>query len=241
MMDLPDIKLTYFDTRGRGQFIRNFLHYREVPFEDNRVALSADFREWLTIKTESEITGPFHKLPVLTWGDNMVTETMVIHAFLHNQLGDASTLSAEEKYQQSMLASSLYVDLMMPVGTLIWSDILFEGLDLGLMVNKSQNRIRDHLKLLDEVLAEWKWLDKLYDRPLTITDSLLWEELDVIKYVFRDHIPFDGMKSLDKFYNDCPGLKVFKKVIQQHPIRITGRPAEPEAIIRIQSILDGQV
>ena len=236
-MEIPEIKLTYFDTRGRGQFIRYYLRYREIPYTDDRIALSDEFSEWLSIKDDQNITGPFKKLPVLNWGDNMIAETMVIHSFLHNELGDASNFSSEENYRQAMLASSLYGDFMVQIGTLIWSDILFEGLDLNIAVNKTHQKIQDHLQLLEKTIQDWQWLENLDSRSFTITDCLLWEELDVIKHVFHDYISFEKTESLGNFYNECPGRSIFKQLLNEHPNRITGRPQEVDAIAKIQKIL----
>lgn len=237
-MNLPEVKLSYFDTRGRGQFIRYFLRYRKIPFDDDRIPLSPDFREWAAIRDDRRISGPFHKLPVLHWGDTLISETMVIHTFLHNESGDVNKLSTEDNYRHAMLGSSLYGDLMLPVGTMIWSDILYEGLDLKIAVNKTLDRIRGQLQSLEKSMGEWSWLENLDNRPLTITDCLMWEELDVIKHVFRDHVSFENTALLNDYYRECPGLDVFRKVLSEHPVRITGRPAEAEAIARIHEILD---
>lgn len=53
----PTYKLSYFDIRARGEFIRFILHYAGQSFEDNRIKNS----DWPTLKP----TTPFGQLPVL--------------------------------------------------------------------------------------------------------------------------------------------------------------------------------
>jgi glutathione S-transferase len=105
MHDHPHIKLSYFDVRGRGQFLRYYLRCREIPFEDARVPVTPDFASWQAVREDRTITGPFQKLPLLHWGDRVVAETTVIAAFLHEVSGDAARLSAEENRRHSMLIS----------------------------------------------------------------------------------------------------------------------------------------
>lgn len=48
---MPNYKLIYFDLRGRGEFIRMMLHYKNIPFEDEHVTLD----KWSEAKN-SELT-----------------------------------------------------------------------------------------------------------------------------------------------------------------------------------------
>ena len=48
----PRIRLTYFDARGRAQYLRYYLLSRDVAFEDHRVPLSGTFSEWLAIRPD---------------------------------------------------------------------------------------------------------------------------------------------------------------------------------------------
>ena len=137
MTDVPRITLRYFDARGRAQFLRYYLEYRGIPFDDDRVPLSSNFSAWLAIRDDRSIAGPFHKLPVLHWGDRLIAETLVIRSFLHEALGDAAKLSDEDNARDAMLASSIYGELMLPMGLLIWADLLYEGVDLSALAKKT--------------------------------------------------------------------------------------------------------
>jgi glutathione S-transferase len=236
----PRITLRYFDARGRAQFVRYYLRARNIVFEDERVPLSADFSTWLAIRDDRAKTGPFHKLPVLYWGDSELAETFVIADFLHRISGDHDRLSTSGNLRHAMLVSSLYVDVMTQIGTLIWADVATPGADLGTVVPRVLERVDRHLGYLDEALAEWRWLEGAKARPLMIGDCLLWEELDVVQVVFGERLALDRHSTLAQFHRDCPGRAVFETVLQEHPCPITGRPNEAQALAAIRRILAPQ-
>ncbi len=57
----PYYKLTYFDIRGRAEFIRWILAVASQPYVDNRV----DMNDWQALKPKT----PFGQLPVLEFLD----------------------------------------------------------------------------------------------------------------------------------------------------------------------------
>ncbi|HLF12007.1 MAG TPA: hypothetical protein VJA26_12405 [Gammaproteobacteria bacterium] len=174
--DHPPISLTYFDARGRAQYLRYYLHYRDVRYDDDRVPLSADFSAWLAIRGDRAIVGPFHKLPALHWDGRTIVETLVIHAFLHKTLGDQARLSEDENLRHAMLTSSLHVDVMLPIGTLIWAEVAYAGVDLSALTKRTVERLRSHLASLNRTLDEWRWLEDAKERPVMLADCLHWEE-----------------------------------------------------------------
>jgi hypothetical protein len=114
MTKAPPIVLRYFDARGRAQFVRHCFACRGIEHVDERVALSPKFEAWQAIRGDRAVAGPFHKLPVLHWGNSCIAETSVIYSFLHRATGDEALLSEEENLRHTMLFSSLYNDVMMP-------------------------------------------------------------------------------------------------------------------------------
>ena len=236
----PKVTLRYFDARGRAQFIRYYLLARDIAFEDERVPLSADFSAWLGMRDDRTKTGPFHKLPVLYWGDSELAETFVIADFLHRVSGDHDRLSTAENLRHAMLVSSLYVDLMMPIGTLIWADAITPGADLTALVPRQLERLERHLVYLDETLAEWQWLEGAKSRPLMVGDCMLWEELDVLRFVLGERLALARYPALAQFYRDCPGRAVFERLLEKHACQITGRPAEADALAAIRRALTPQ-
>ena len=233
----PRVTLRYFDARGRGQFLRYYLRARNVAFTDERVPLSADFGAWVAIRDDGAKTGPFHKLPVLHWGESTVAETLVIGAFLHRASGDEARLSAEDNLRHAMLTSSLYVDVMLPLGTLLWADVAYAGVDLPALTTRTLERLHKHFERLDATLADWQWLAGAKTRPVMLADCLLWEELAVAGHVFGTRLKLEQYGTLSKFYRECPDRTVFEKLLADHPCQISGRPGEALAVANLHKIL----
>jgi glutathione S-transferase len=135
---------------------------------------------------------------VLHWGDRLLSETLVIQAFLHRASGDEALLSEAENLRHLMLVSSLYNDVMMPIGILIWADVLYRGAELGPLVEQSLERLRAHLGSLDRTLEEWDWVRDAEKRPIMLADCLLWEEIDVARYVFGEHLRLQDFATLSR-------------------------------------------
>jgi hypothetical protein len=168
----------------------------------------------------------------------MLAETLVIGAFLHRALGDEARLSDQDNLRHSMLISSLYSDVVMQVGTTLWAEAIYVGLDYAAFVRQVFGRIRGLLGRIDRTLAEWGWAVAARGRPVMLADCLLWEELDSLQHLFgAEHVGLDKLPTLSRFYLEAPGRSAFQKVLASHPAPITGRGlvAEAEIIRRVQS------
>jgi hypothetical protein len=231
------ITLRYFAARGRAQFLRYFLRARQIPFTDERVPLAADFAPWRAIRDDRSIAGPFHKLPVLIFDGRLVAETLPIAEFLHGALGDPARLSTDDNLCHKMLLSSVYHDVMMPIGTLLWAEPLYPGVDFGALAKRTLERMQQHLKALEQTLLEWQWLERARSRPVMVADCLLWEELDVVQRVFGTALSLHLQPLLTRFHRDFAARSVCEALKQEHPSPITARPAEDEVIARIHGLL----
>jgi len=240
MAQHPPITLRYFDARGRAQPLRYLLAVRGVEFKDELVPLSiGSGAVWPAMKEDRSRVGPFHKLPVLHYGEQTIAETLVIGAFLHRALGDQARLSDDDNLRHAMLISSLYGDLAVPIAMLLWAELTSVGLDYGAYVRQSFARIRAHLGRLEGTLAEWRWAESMRGRPVMLADCLLWEELDVAQHVFGKDARLDRFPTLARFYAESPGRATFDKVLGQHSAPVTGRglAAEAEIIGRLPKLL----
>lgn len=232
----PRIVLRYFNARGRAQFIRYYFTIRRVPYTDERVPLSVDFSEWQAIRDDTAVTGPFKKLPVLHFEDEMLAETLVISAFLHEQLGDAARLSATDNLRHRMLVSSLYSDVVLPIGMLLWADRMYRGVDVGDVAGQTLGRVRRHLVVLNETLDRWGWLDR--SGPETLADCLLWDQLMTTRQVFGKHAGLGDLEALSRFFGDFPARGECLKMLETQVCPLTGRPGEGEALDAIHAALD---
>ena len=240
MAQTPAITLRYFEARGRAQPIRYYFAARGIAYTDERVPLPSSGKNvWLELKEDRSRVGPFHKLPVLRYGDRTVAETLVIGAFVHRALGDEALLSDEDNLRHSMLISSLYGDIVTPIATTLWAEAVYVGLDFPTFVRQAFGRVRGHLGRLEQTLAEWGWTVSARGRPVMIADCLLWEELDVLQHVFGEHARLDELPTLSRLYLEAPGRGAFQKELAAHPAPVTGRgsAAEAEIIGRIRASL----
>jgi hypothetical protein len=232
----PEVTLRYFNARGRAQFLRAYMRMRDIAFIDDRVPLG-DRSHWLAIRDDRTKTGPFNKLPVMHWGSRTIAETLVIAAFLHTKLKDDTVLSEKHNRRHAMLASSVYNDLMLPIGLLIWADLAYPGVDVAALTASTLERIKRHLENTDRTLIEWEWLSRMEKRPIMIADCLLWDQVNTALHVFGDSLELEKHESLARFYRDHPGRPAFEEMLAQHPCQITGRPGEAQAIARLHEIL----
>ncbi|HEU4618491.1 MAG TPA: glutathione S-transferase N-terminal domain-containing protein [Gammaproteobacteria bacterium] len=237
MPDYPRIELKYFDCRGRAQFLRGYLLHRGIPFEDDRVSMAGGFDTWQAMRADRTATGPFQKLPVLRWGDRRIAETTVIAAFVHRASGDAGLLSQEENLRHEMLISSTYIDLMMSMGILLWSELMFAGADFGATSKRMLDRVHAHLATIDPALGEWRWLERAADRPVMVADCILWDQLDSARHVFGDALRLDSTPTVARFYRDFAGRTTFERLLTEKPCQVTGRPGEAAAVARVRELV----
>merc|ERR1711976_637120 len=70
---MPNVKLTYFNLRARGEPCRLLLAYGGIKYEDNRIAPPWDpTSTWSSLKP----TTPFGQLPVLSWDGVEICQSM---------------------------------------------------------------------------------------------------------------------------------------------------------------------
>jgi glutathione S-transferase len=236
-MQHPPITLRYFDARGRAQFLRYYFRARKVSFTDDRVPLAADFAPWRAIRDDRTRTGPFHKLPVLHWGDRLIAETLMIAAFVHEVSGDAGNLSDDDNLRHGMLTSSLCQDIMNPIAILLWAEITMPGADVGAVAKRTFERLELHLRAVDQSLGEWRWFDKARNRRVMLVDCLLWEELNVALQVFGPRLSLAQTPMLARFYEEFPARQTCEAMLAEQPCPITARPEEAAAITKIQQVL----
>ena len=238
-MQHPPITLRYFDARGRAQFLRYYFKTRKVSFTDERVPVGDEFAAWRAMRDDRARTGPFQKLPVLHWGDRLIPEMLMIAAFVHEASGDAGSLSDEENLRHGLLTSSLCLDMMNPVATLLWAEVIYPGADLAPAARRTLDRLKAHCLALEQSFGDWRWLDRARNRRIMLVDCLLWEELDVARVVFGPHWSLAATPTLARFYDDFPARPTCEALLAERPCPITARPNEADGIATIQRLLGG--
>ncbi|EDV25618.1 S-crystallin 4 [Trichoplax sp. H2] len=84
---MPSYKLTYFNSRGRGEIIRYLFALSDTPYEDLR--LSSE--EWAKQKAGSK--APFGQLPILEVDGKVLCQSNAIVAYLAKEFGFAGKTS----------------------------------------------------------------------------------------------------------------------------------------------------
>jgi hypothetical protein len=236
MPSTPPIVLRYFDARGRAQFIRHYLNARGFAYGDERLPVGMPFAEWAAMKNDRSRAGPFHKLPVLHWGETMVAEMFVINGYLHRVTGDEALLSEQDNLRHAMVFSSLAIDVLTPIALLIWADLALPGVDANAYARAVLARLGGNLDVLDKTLSEWRWQQTAATRPVMLADCSLWEKLDVVQHVFGEHARLDDRPTLARIHREAPGRDAFRAGLAR-PTAVTGRglASEAEVISRIRA------
>jgi hypothetical protein len=136
-----------------------------------------------------------------------------------------------------MLTSSLYQDVMMPLGILLWAEIMFAGADLGALAKRTLERLQQHLVVVERTLVEWQWLERARERAVMIADCVLWEELSVARRVFGAHLSLAATPVLERFYDGFAARAACEQLLREQPCPITARPGEADAIVKLQALL----
>merc|ERR1711902_24018 len=90
---MPNVKLTYFNLRARGEPCRLLLAYGGIKYEDNRIAPPWDpTSTWASLKP----TTPFGQLPVLNWDGVEICQSMAAARFIAREVGLAGNSSLEQ-------------------------------------------------------------------------------------------------------------------------------------------------
>merc|ERR1712045_524992 len=76
---MPNVKLTYFNLRARGEPCRLLLAYGGIKYEDERIPPPWDpTSTWASLKP----TTPFGQLPVLNWDGVEICQSMAAARFM---------------------------------------------------------------------------------------------------------------------------------------------------------------
>merc|ERR1711976_24131 len=87
---MPNVKLTYFNLRARGEPCRLLLAYGGIKYEDNRIAPPWDpTSTWASLKP----TTPFGQLPVLNWDGVEICQSMAAARVIAREVGLAGNSS----------------------------------------------------------------------------------------------------------------------------------------------------
>jgi hypothetical protein len=132
---------------------------------------------------------------------------------------------------------------MLPIGMLLWAERAYHGIDLGLYAKQSVDRLVRQFEVLDATLEQWRWLDDMGSRPVTVADSLLWDQLRNVCDLFGGTGCFElgRFATLQRFFDDYPASDAFRGFSAATPCQVTGMPDEAAAVEKVRGLLRGTV
>jgi glutathione S-transferase len=228
MTAMDKVVLRYFPIVGRAQALRHGLADAGVSFED----VTSSLADWPNQKDDASFGGAFAALPTLTWGKDHVSETLPIATFLAKRLGHYEGLDDAAIARHEALCSCAYTDGMSPMGQVIWSDMMFVGVDLVATFPRVLGRSLSKLARLDAVSPTSGWFGR--DRP-TLADFFVVEALHVHLHVLGTahegalRARFPRLAALMDRTFERPAIRRL-----QRPQRFTARPDESAVIERLR-------
>jgi len=200
--------LTYFNVRGMAEPIRYMFKYSEVDFEDKRL----DFEKgWGDVKDDY----PYKRLPMLSWGDKQLSQSLAIMRFVGKELG----LNGADDFENAKCDE--YADVMKDILTMmepLWHDSDTEAKE------KQKKKIFTETfpSLLPKVEADLK----ANGGKFLIGKKYTWVDFLMAHYIESFQLSLDS----GKFLEDFPTIKGHQEAVFNIPqIQkwIKERPAAP--------------
>ena len=230
---MSTIVLRYFPVLGRVQALRHALLDAGIAHEDLQIPLE----KWPEHKADTAIAGPFGGLPTLSWDEGFISETLPIATFLAKRLGHYEGLSDIQIAFHESIISNCYVEGICRLGELVWSDLIYPGVDLKASLPMLIGRIVDKMARLSAIAPEGGfWGDAHAKRPV-MSDFFAAETLYVLRYVLgssreaalRPKMP--RLFAMEDALRERPSLAA---AFASRPQAFTGHPSEAAAVAKLQ-------
>lgn len=179
-LDECRIRLKYFDCRGRAEAIRCYLRYEKILFEDDRIALAQGGQNWLEMRSQSLMSGPYGRLPLLFVDDVVIAEALVIWQLIDEKTRPSLLLG--ERLVHRTLQSVLYQDILVQAATLIWAEKALPGVDIAILWARTRDKIIDLWQRIQVVLQDHS--DLFLKAKLSLTEFCLDESLAITEACF---------------------------------------------------------
>jgi glutathione S-transferase len=230
-MTVDRVVLRYFPVLGRAQALRLTLADRQVAFEDVRPT----GLDWPRLREDATFGGPFRALPMLSWGDDHVAETLPIASYIAKRSGQYQGLSDAAIARIEAICSCCLMDVTLRVAEMLRADTAYPGSDAPRAFAGLVPRLMPKLELLDAELGAAEWFGG--KEPVT-ADFFATEAIDVVAHALGPmrQAALDArlpqLTSLARRVRQRPALA---KVYETRPTRITPRPDEDVIIERMRA------
>lgn len=229
---MSTIILRYFPVQGRVQALRHALADAGVEHEDVQVPMD----QWPSKKQDASFAGPFGGLPTLSWDGRLISETLPIASFLAKRLGHYEGMDDITAAHHESIVSNCYVEGILRIGELIWSDMLYPGIDSSKVLPAFFGRVADKLKRLEAIAPESGFLGG--HRPL-MSDFFAAGTLHALRYTLgpaRDAALQAQMPRLFAISSALEQRPALSAAIKNRPAHFTAHPNEPAAVEKLRAL-----
>jgi len=226
------VVLRYFPVLGRAQALRLALADRGIAFEDVRPAPA----DWQRLREDAGFGGPFRALPMLSWGDVNVSETLPIASFIAKRTGQYEGLDDAAVARIEAISSCCLMDVILRIAEMLRADTAYPGSDAPRAFAGLVPRLMPKLELLDAELGTADW----YGGKQAVTaDFFAAEAMEVLHYALgpaRGTALAERLPRLTKLARRMRERPALANVYETRPKRITPRPDEDAIIERMRGV-----
>jgi len=207
---MPEIKLFYFDFRGRGEFLRLVLEAAGAKYTEERI----DFSNW----PEEKKKAPFGTVPYITYDGKVVGQTIACAELLARELGFMGKTNLDA------------ARILEVIG--LWEDQLVGGYAKHKFAKTPEDKAMYRKKFLEEDGPKYlKYYEKfisdnggsgyIVGKQLSLADFYIFEMLQNMSEVAEEKDgnppPLKDLKFTILDAGSYPGLKKLKANVESDP------------------------
>nr|QTW43623.1 GSTsigma3a [Eurytemora affinis] len=157
---MAEIKLTYFNTKGRAEISRLILAYAGVRYTDERVNNFPEIKASL----------PFGQLPVLTYKGTVIAQSLTMARFLANEYGLTGSSNLEAAQADEIVDSAL--------------DIMNAGIPLMRCKDEEEKKVleKEYFAKVMEYFTRMENILVTRGGQFFVGNALTWADLMIFAY-----------------------------------------------------------
>ncbi|XP_064594390.1 glutathione S-transferase 1-like [Liolophura sinensis] len=188
-------RLTYFNSRGRGEVIRLIFKVADEEFEDRRMTAE----DWSSIKSET----PFGQVPMLEVDGKVLAQSNTICRYLAREFG----LAGKDVFEQARVDMfvDLVEDLLRPM-----VQILYEKDE----IRKEEIKEKYAKETAPTILSQFEKHLAKNPSGFLVGDSLTWADLHFMNWLEKNWV---GGKLPVETWNRFPKIKEHNKMVASLP------------------------
>lgn len=210
MPEYPNLKLTYWDMRGRAEVARLIMTVGHIPFEDDRIS----FEQWKQLRPET----PFLSLPTLTVDGSVMAQSGAIERYVAKMAG---------LYPSDPLAALKVDEIRDTLADVLMAVFKYRGDDKEKQREERERFVREDVP---RYLGGLEKRVKLFGGEdgwavgdqITAADLAIFSTGLIFKSGIVDHVPVDAMHRFDRLkavYEKVAQVEEVKAWYEKHPVK----------------------